>query len=216
LTVTSYQVVTEIERALQRDLPVLGGPPVPVRDVEMDGTRLPVVKAETTDRQGKTEGQPARTRAAQFGCVFPQTRGEEEGYAIRDPDSTTYTGAIESAEQFGTRIYREAWKRGWSRAQKKVGLGAGAEWIGNLAALHFFGAIPIVDLYPARQHLWELAWALYSNDQAPQKRGMMGQQSRLDHGRIEKLVRKSQQRRFPDSHRSGGYDYGFSERRIEP
>jgi len=27
---------------------------------------------------------------------------------------------------------------------------------------------------------------------------------------------KSQKRRFPDSHRSGGYDYGFSERRIEP
>jgi hypothetical protein len=111
---------TEIERALQLDLPVLVGQPIPVLYVEMDGTGVPVVKAETTDRQGKTEGQPARTREAKLGCVFTQTRWDEEGYAIRDPDSTTYTGAIESAEEFGKRIYREAWKRGWSRAQSSA------------------------------------------------------------------------------------------------
>ena len=52
---------------------------------------------------------------------------------IRDPDSTTYTGAIETAEEFGKRIYLEAWKRGWSRAEKKVVMGDGAEWIWNLA-----------------------------------------------------------------------------------
>jgi transposase len=51
----------------------------------------------------------------------------------------------------------EAWKRGWSRAQKKVVMGDGAEWIWNLAKIHFPGAIQIVDLYHARQHLWEFA-----------------------------------------------------------
>jgi hypothetical protein len=40
------------------------------------------------------------------------------GLPIRDPDSTTYTGAIETAEQFGKRIYVEAWKRGWSRGKE--------------------------------------------------------------------------------------------------
>ena len=65
--------------------------------------------------------------------MFTQTGWDKEGYAIRDPDSTTYSGAIETAEEFGRGIYLEAWKRGWSRAQKKVVMGDGAEWIWNLA-----------------------------------------------------------------------------------
>ncbi len=40
-----------------------------------------------------------------MGCVFTQTGWDEEGYAVRDPESTTYTGAIETAEEFGKRIY---------------------------------------------------------------------------------------------------------------
>jgi hypothetical protein len=107
------------------------------------------VKKETADRPGKREGQSAHTREAKRGCVFTQTTWDEEGYAIRDPDSTTYTGAIERAETFGKRIYGEAWKRGWKRALLKVVLGDGAEWIWNLADLHFSGAVQIVDLTPA-------------------------------------------------------------------
>jgi hypothetical protein len=86
----------------------------------MDGTGVPVVKKETEGRKGKTDGQPAHTREAKLGCVFTQTGWDEEGYPIRDPDSTTYTGAIETAEEFGKRIYLEPWNRGWSGAQKKV------------------------------------------------------------------------------------------------
>jgi hypothetical protein len=36
------------------------------------------------------------------------------------PDSTTYLGAIETAEAFGKRIYLEAWKRGCSRAENRA------------------------------------------------------------------------------------------------
>ncbi|HZL56545.1 MAG TPA: hypothetical protein VFC21_05665 [Bryobacteraceae bacterium] len=43
--------------------------------------------------------------------------------------------------------YLEAWNRGWSRAPKKVVMGDGAEWIWNLADLHFPGAVQIVDLF---------------------------------------------------------------------
>jgi hypothetical protein len=45
--------------------------------------------------------------------VFRQTTWDENGFAIRDPDSTTYTGAIETAVEFGKRIYQEALQRGW-------------------------------------------------------------------------------------------------------
>lgn len=179
----------QIEKAIQLDLPVVLGKPIPVLYVEMDGTGVPVVKKETLGRQGKTDGQPAHTREVKLGCVFTQTTCDKEGFPIRDPDSTTYTGAIESAEEFGKRIYLEAHQRGWERAANKVILGDGAEWIWNLADLHFPGAIQIVDLYHARQHLWELARRLYPNDAVLQKAWMKKHQRRLlDKGKIEKLV----------------------------
>jgi hypothetical protein len=178
----------EIQRAMQLDLPMVVGEPVPILYVEMDGTGVPVVRKETAGRQGKTEGQPAHTREVKLGCVFTQTKWDKEGYAIRDPDSTTYVGAIETAEEFGKRIYLEAWKGGWSRAQKKVVLGDGSEWIWNIADQHFPGAIQIVDLYHARQHLWELARKLYPNQEAEQRRWMMIHQDLLDNCKIKKLV----------------------------
>jgi hypothetical protein len=179
----------EIRKAVQLDLPVIVGEPVPVLYVQMDGTGVPVVKKETEGRKGKADGQPAHTREVKLGCVFTQTKWDEEGYPIRDPDSTTYTGAIETAEEFGKRLYLEAWNRGWNRAKKKVVIADGAEWCWNQASLHFPGAIEIVDLYHARQHLWELARKLYPGDQLSQKAWMKVHQKRLlDKGKIEKLV----------------------------
>ena len=98
----------EMRQAIQLDLPVVAGKPIPILYVEMDGTGVPVVKQETLGRQGKTDGQPAHTREVKLGCVFTQTGYDREGFPIRDPDSTTYTGAIETAEEFGQRIYLEA------------------------------------------------------------------------------------------------------------
>jgi hypothetical protein len=179
----------EIDRAVQLDLPILVGEPVPILYVQMDGTGVPVVKKETAGRKGKLDGVPAHTREAKLGCVFTQTTWDDEGFALRDPDSTTYTGAIENAEQFGKRLYVEAWKRGWSRAQKKVVLGDGAEWIWNLAKEHFPGAVQIVDLFHARQHLWDLARLLYPNDTQHRNAWIGLHQKRwLDKGKIAKLV----------------------------
>ena len=178
----------EIQKALQLDLPVIAGEPMPILYVQMDGTGVPVVKKETAGRQGKTEGQPAHTREAKLGCVFTQTTWDKEGYAIRDPDSTTYTGALETAVEFGKRIYREALKRGWSRAKKKVVIGDGAEWIWNLVAEHFLGAIQIVDFYHACQHLWEVARRLHPHNEGNQKTWMKIHQKLLEKGKIEKLV----------------------------
>jgi hypothetical protein len=179
----------EIDRAVQLDLPIIIGDPIPILYVQMDGTGVPVVKKETLDRKGKLDGLPAHTREAKLGCVFTQTDWDEEGFAIRDPDSTTYTGAIESAEQFGKRLYLEAWKRGWSRAEKKVVIGDGAEWIWNLAQQHFPGAVQILDLYHARQHLWDLVRLLYPNDRKRQNAWIGLHQKRwLDKGKIGKLV----------------------------
>jgi Uncharacterised protein family (UPF0236) len=179
----------EIQRAVQLEFPMVVGKPVPILYVQMDGTGIPVVKKDTVGRQGKTEGQPSHTREVKLGCVFTQTTWDEKGYPIRDPDSTTYVGAIESADLFGKRLYVEACKRDWDHAENKVVMGDGAEWIWNLAEQHFPGAVQIVDLFHARQHLWELARKLYPNDERQQKAWIKVHQRRLlDKGKIKKLV----------------------------
>ena len=178
-----------VNQAVQLDLPIIVGEPIPILYVQMDGTGVPVVKKETVGRAGKVAGQPAHTREVKFGCVFTQTAWDKDGHAIRDPGSTTYTGAIETAAGFGNRLYLEAWNRGWSRAEKKVVIGDGAEWIWNNADRHFPGAIQIVDLFHARQHLWNAARLIHPGDSPRQKQWMFRHQPKLDGGKIEKLVR---------------------------
>lgn len=178
----------EHKRAMQLELPIPIGPRIPILYVEMDGTGVPVVRKESAGRAGKN-GQPAHTREAKLGCVFTQTTVDDEGYPVRDEASTTYVGAIESCEEFGRRLYAEAWRRGWARAGKRVVLGDGAEWIWNQADLHFPSAIQIVDLYHARQHLWDLSAKLYSHGSPAQKRWVMVRKDKLDDGKIEVLIR---------------------------
>ena len=185
----------EIRRALQGELPEVRGPEIRVLYVQMDGTGVPVVAAETERRLGKREGEPAHTREVKLGCVFTQSGLDREARPLRDEDSTTYTGAIETAEEFGRRIYAEAYQRGWSRAQNRVVMGDGAPWIWNLAAEHFPGAVQIVDLYHARQHLWQLAAQLFPSQERPRQRWARALQRKLDQGKIEPLV--AQLRSFP-------------------
>ncbi len=176
------------EQALQLSLPIPWGSRIPLLYVEMDGTGVPMVGKDTEGRAGKQDGQPAHTREVKLGCVFTQATVNQEGYPVRDEDSTTYVGAIETAEEFGRRLYAEAWRRGWGRAEKKVVLGDGAEWVWNQADLHFPEATHIVDLYHAREHLGMVAGQLYPDDVPAQRRWRMVKQNKLDQGQIENLV----------------------------
>jgi hypothetical protein len=67
-------------------------------------------------------------------------------------------------------------------------MGDGSHWIWNIADQHFPGAIPIVDLYHAREHLCYLARKLYPADEISQKRWLMHKLGWLENGQIEKLV----------------------------
>lgn len=155
----------EVYGLKEREL-VFSGKVVPIKStpkmyVAIDGTGVPVVKSETAGRKGKGLDGEARTREVKLGCVFTQTKVDDKGHPVRDGDSTTYVGAIENAEEFGPRIYAEAARRGVEWAGKVVVLGDGAIWIWNLAEEHFYGAIQIVDLYHAREHLWSIGKLLY-------------------------------------------------------
>src|SRR5262249_5220693 len=129
--------------------------------IAIDGTGVPVVSHEVEGRKGKQPDGRARTREAKLGCVFTQTTVDDQGRPIRDDQSTSYVGAIETAEQFGRRIYAEAVRRGLTEAGEVIVIGDGAPWIWNIAAKHFWGATQIVDLYHALEHLAEASKAAF-------------------------------------------------------
>jgi hypothetical protein len=151
--------------------------------IAYDGTGVPVVSRETEGRAGKQSSQ-AKTREAKLGCLFTQTALDEQDQPVRDEGSTTYVGAIETAEAFGQRIYTEAVRRGLEQAQQVIVLGDGAPWIWKIADLHFPEAIQIVDLYHARQHVAELAKPVLGSGWKPWAEARYRE---LDQGKVEAL-----------------------------
>jgi hypothetical protein len=193
----SEAVGGQIEKQGQREqeqimsgkvIPFVGKAEIPKLYVAIDGSGVPVVARETEGRKGKDETGQAKTREAKLGCVFTQTTVDEKGYAMRDEGSTTYVGAIETAEVFGCRIYAEAMRRGMGRAHKVTVLGDGAKWIWGIAEEHFPGAIQIVDLYHAREHLADLAKLVYGAQSPRFREWLSARREELDKGDVETMV----------------------------
>jgi hypothetical protein len=177
-----------IQQTMQLELPVAVGQPIHKMYVQMDGTGPPMVAKETQGRSGKGEDGRAHTREAKLGCVFTQTTTDDQGRPVRDEESTTYTGAIERPPSSPAGSTRKRTSGVGVRAQVKVVMGDGADWIWNICEEQFPGAIQIVDLYHARQHLWDLGGQLHPSDEKSKRRWVMAHQHLLDNGKIEKLV----------------------------
>ena len=150
-------------------------PPAPTAYLGMDGTGIPVRKSETAGRKGKQADGEARTREMKLVLVWTAETRDKEGHPTRDPHSVTYSAAIESAASrdldpepsaFARRVRREADRRGFCSAPRQVVLGDGAAWIWNLAREQFPDAIQIVDLFHAKERLWELAKELFAGQRA--------------------------------------------------
>ena len=167
---------------------------VPILYVSYDGTGVPMTKGELDGRKGKQPDGSAKTREAKLGCVFTQTSIDEKGRAMRDPDSTTFTGAIESAEDFGWRIYGEAVRRGLRSAERIVTLGDGAEWVKNIADTHFPGATHIIDLYHAKEHVSKLCKLLFGDDEKKNVRYRTRWWTYLDYGQIQKITHQAERK----------------------
>jgi hypothetical protein len=170
--------------------------------VALDGTGVPTVAAEVEGRRGKSADGRARTREAKLAVVFTQTTVDDEGYPVRDPDSSTYAATFEPAESFGRYAELVARRRGSDHAGTVTVLGDGAEWIWNLAERHFPAATHIVDLYHARQHLHAL------NRTAAAAVADLGQAwidervDELDHGNIDALLQAFAELALTDADRA--------------
>ena len=115
---------------------------------------------------------------------------------FRDEGSTTYVGAIETAAEFGPRIYAEAVRRGLRQAQQQIVLGDGGVWIWGIAAQHFPFATQIVDLlvqelkahFHARQHLADLGKIVYGTVSEKAREWTAARKAELDNGDVEAVV----------------------------
>ena len=157
--------------------------------ISMDGTGVPVVRSETEGRKGKGADGQAKTREAKLGCVFTQTRVDDDGHPIRDENSTTYIGAIESAGEFGKSLYAEGLRRGVDGSKTVCVIGDGAPWIWNIAQEYFWNATKIVDLYHAREHYWECARVMFKDKSRRQWRWTEKRKGELDNGDVESVIK---------------------------
>ncbi len=169
---------------------LIGFPSAPRLYIAIDGTGVPIVARELEETAGKDpETGKAKTREAKLGCVFTQTTSDVRGRPIRDSGSTTYVGAIETAEPFGRRIYAEAVRRGEQHAREVSVLGDGAPWIWNLAQEHFPEAVQILDLYHARKYASDIAKANFGAG-TPAARGWWAERcAELDAGQVGEVLK---------------------------
>jgi hypothetical protein len=165
---------------------------IPILYISYDGTGVPMIQEGLTGRKGKQADGSAKTREAKLGCVFTQTTTDIRGFPVRDPDATSFVGAIESAEDFGWRIYGEAARRGLSKAERVVVLADGAQWIKGLVQMHFSEATFIIDLYHARQHVSELCKTLLARNEKKIRQQRIRWWTDLDDGKVEKIIRQAQ------------------------
>ncbi len=163
----------------------------------LDGTGVPMRKAELAGRPGKQADGSSKTREVKLCTVWSAEGRDADGVPVRDDGSVSYSAAIESAaardtdatgSAFAQRVEREARRRGFDRAGRQAVLGDGAPWIWNIAGEYFPAAIQIVDRFHAKEHLSTVAKVLYG---APSDLGDAWAKARhaeLDAGQLSQIV----------------------------
>ena len=168
--------------------------PIPVLYAAVDGTGAPMVPAALAGRAGKQPEGTAKTREVKLGCVFTQHTTDPEGHPVRDAASTTYLCGLETAGDFGTRLRREAFRRGLCQSRRVVLLGDGAPWVWELGRVNFPNAIAILDYYHAREHLTLLVEALVGKGTPASAQLQERWESWLWEGHIQRLLKAAERR----------------------
>lgn len=120
---------------------------------------------------------------------------DKSGRVVDKMVNAKYLAAQESSDMFGRRIYLRALLSGLRSARLLVVLGDGAEWIWNIAAMHFLRRIEILDYYHACEHVWKLATVLYGEGKENGKRWAETHCHRLKESGPQSLLRALKRRK---------------------
>ncbi len=164
----------------------------------IDGTGLPMRGSELAGRAGKQPDGTARTREAKLVTIWSADGRDKDGTPVRTPGSVSYNAAIESAatadtdeapSEFATRVEREATRRGFDAAERRVIIGDGARWIWNIADELFPAAIQIIDMYHAKGTLSQLAKDLFGPLGEQTEQWGKARRDELENGQMQAILR---------------------------
>ena len=145
------------------ELPDPATQPGPQFYVCVDGTGVPMVRAELAGRSGRGPDGQARTREVKLAAFFTQTTTDAQGQPVREPESTTYLASLVGADEFGVLARQAARQRGIALAGQVIYLGDGAAWVWEIARTCFPQAVQILDYYHASEHVVSLAKAVHAD-----------------------------------------------------
>src|SRR5712691_866373 len=134
-------------------------------------------------------------REIKVGAVFRAERGVSARSWLPSvlvdtpaPDSLHYVARRTAKGGFDRLLYSLAVQGGLERAQQVVVLGDGAPWIWHLVSEQFPQAVQIVDLYHAKEHVWDVAHAVFGSGTSEASAWATEACSLLVEGQIETLV----------------------------
>lgn len=182
----------------------------------MDGTGVPMRASEVEGRTGKQPDGSAKTREVKLCAIWSAEGRDAQGMAVRDPGSVSYNAAIESAatsdtgsrlSPFAKRVGREAMRRGFERATRQVVVGDGAPWIWRMTEEMFPAAIQIVDRFHVKQHLSEVAKAIYGTPSELGQEWAKERHAELDAGNIDAIQQalRAHVKKVPEARRCRDY-----------
>jgi len=136
--------------------------------IELDGVLARMRRGSVPMEQEERHRKGDLYREIKAGAVFRAERGPKRSELVPgvyvdtpEPDSMRYVARRTAKGGFAWLLYQLAVECGLEQAKQVVVLGDGAPWIWNLAAEHFPQAVQIVDLYHAKEHVWEVAHAVF-------------------------------------------------------
>lgn len=129
-----------------------------VVNTELDMTGVPVRPEDLAGTKGR-DGDP-RKKQIKVGVSFRQERdGDGRLGVVRS--SIAHIVAYEDADAFGDRLYGWQARRGLADGCPHVVTADGAPWIWEQVSRVFPGAVQIVDMYHANEHLMALCRLLH-------------------------------------------------------
>jgi hypothetical protein len=169
------------------------GPAIRRLYIETDGVTARIRRGSVPMEEAEAKRKADVYREIKVGAVFEGIPGRERselvpGVFLDEPGPIQYVARRLHVEAFGRFLYALAQRCGVDRAREVVILGDGARWIRHVVEDHFPHATHIVDLYHAREHVWNVANAVYG-PATPQGSAWAKQaDDLLTHGQIEELV----------------------------
>lgn len=161
--------------------------------VETDGVTARVRRGSVPMEREEEQRKGDVYREVKVGAVLVAARGPHRsalvpGVLVDAADEQVYVARRCCAEDFGPLLYHRACQQGLASAKQVVVLGDGAPWIWNLAEQHFPGAVQIVDVWHARQHVWEVAHAVFGRASPEATAWAKTACQHLERGRIPDLI----------------------------